>query len=75
MSVNRLQGFFAGQDEESAVGSAAVPEVGAAFVVCPLTFAPGSWQQQLYQSAFERARAALVHGQAASRRDNLIVWN
>ena len=75
MSVNRLQGFYARQDEELAAGPAALPEVGAAFVVCPLVFAPGSWQQQLYQSAFEHARTALVHVQARSRRDNLIVWN
>jgi hypothetical protein len=52
----------------------------AGFMVCPLALCPGfagpqaAWQQQLYQVAFEQARAA-AHRPTRLERDLFGVWN
>jgi hypothetical protein len=73
MPVNRLLGMF----REQATFSAALPLEAAspasAFVACPVAFSPTAWQQQIYQSALERAREALAPMQF--RRNEAVLWN
>jgi hypothetical protein len=56
---NRISSHLAAVSASPAgLSSAAIP-FGSGFALCPWVVAPGSWQMQVYQLAFERARAAL----------------
>jgi hypothetical protein len=49
--------------------------VPAGFAVCPIGWLAGAWQQQIYQAAYDRARALLVPPRTQQYRLNLEHWN
>jgi hypothetical protein len=70
---NRLSHLF--QSEPVAVSAPGPrPLVPMGFAVCPMGLMQGAWQQQLYQAAYERARALLAPPRT-HRLLNLECWN
>jgi hypothetical protein len=69
MFYNRLTASLKEESQARALPTAGPP----GFTACPVAFAPGSWQQQLFETAYERARQAVTPER--QRWENEIVWN
>jgi hypothetical protein len=75
-----LQRFFKSASQIITDGSAQTTVRPGAFIACPLAvFAapgglPGSWQQDIYQIAFDQAQAA-ARRPSLFERDWLGTWN
>ena len=73
MQPNRLSQWFEEQGAVDVRQPASPTRSLAGFAVCPVMLAQVPWQAQLYQAAYEQARAA-VEAQSA-RPDFKLCWN
>jgi hypothetical protein len=73
MAVNRLLGLFRDPSAISRDEPAAAAVAPPAFAPYPLAFNPNIWQQQIYQTAWERARKELAP--CRTQRLDKTVWN
>jgi len=73
MQPNRLSQWFEEQNASNVPQPTSLTHSLAGFAVCPVMLIQVPWQAQLYQAAYEQARAA-VAAQAARPAFNLC-WN
>src|SRR5260370_40269432 len=59
MFQNRISRLLSGQNLERGPRSACSAQGGLTFLVFPCGLAPAAWQLQVYQLAYERARAEM----------------